>query len=235
MAEMVGLSLNIRLEWMELAANCRASGKSEEEAYPILNEKIGETIRSSTSLRRARAILFKMWYRPEDWFLDAGTRAAEGLTADERIGIHWALLLMRYPVFYDLCVVIGSLFDYRDEITLTQIRNRIFEKWGARNTLQNCLPKNIQTFKELKAITAAKSLGTYRKNTMVMNNADIMHLLCAAIIERSGKQYMTWEQLIQHPAIFPFKVENLTQADIAPSAQFRLAHMGDDVVISRCW
>ncbi len=231
MAERIGLSKNVALEWMELAANCRLSGKTQEEAYPVLNERISETIHSPVNSKQIRVILFNMWYRPEDWFLEACTKAAEGLPVDERIGIHWALLLKRYQVFYDLCVVIGGLFDYRDEITLAQIRNRIFEKWGARDTLQNCLSKNIQTFRELKSIIAVKPAGTYQRNKMAIDNARTMQLLCAAVIESSGKQYMTWEELIQHPALFPFSIENLTQADMASCNHLCLERMGDDVVI----
>ncbi len=231
MAERIGLSKNVTLEWMELAVNCRLSGKTQDEAYPILNEKIGETIHSPVNAKQIRVILFNMWYRPEDWFLDTCTKAAANLPTNERIGIHWALLLKRYQVFYDLCVVIGGLFDYREVITLAQIRNRIFEKWGARDTLQNCLSKNIQTFKELKSLSAAGAPASYQRKTMILNNAKIMQLLCVAIIEQSGKQYMTWEEVIHHPALFPFKIENLTQADMAFCDRLCLERMGDDVVI----
>ncbi|MBR6029740.1 MAG: hypothetical protein IKP40_11720 [Clostridia bacterium] len=58
-----------------------------------------------------------------------------------------------------------------------------------------------------------------------------MQLLCAAIIERSGRQYMTWEELMQHPALFPFRIENLTQADMASCEWLHLERMGNDVVI----
>lgn len=231
MAERIGLTKNVKLEWMELAANCRLLGKTQDEAYPILNSKIGEIIHSPVNSKQVRVILFNMWYRPEDWFLEASTNVAKTLTTDERIGVHWALLLKRYQVFYDLCVVIGGLYDYRDVVSLNQIRNRIFEKWGARDTLQNCLAKNIQTFKELKAISAADIPGTYSRNNMILNSPQIMQLLCAAILERSGRQYMTWEELIQHHALFPFRVENLTQADMAACDWLCLERMGDDVVI----
>ncbi len=231
MAERIGLSKNVTLEWMELAANCKLSGKTQAEAYPILNEKIGETIHSPVNSKQIRVILFNMWYRPEDLFLDYSVKAAENLSTDERIGVHWALLLKRYQVFYDLCTVIGGLFDFREEITLGQIRTRIFEKWGARDTLQNCLSKNIQTFKELKSIIATKAPGTYCRNTMTLNDQKIMQLLCAAVIERSGKEYMTWEEIVQHPALFPFQVVDLTQADMASCKHLCLERMGDDVVI----
>ncbi len=231
MAERIGLTNNVTLEWMELVANCRISGKTQEEAYPVLNEKIAESIRSPGNQKRIRVSLFNMWYRPEDWFLEASTDAANGLPTDERIPIHWALLLKRYQVFFDLCTVIGGLYEFRDDITLAQIRNRIFEKWGARDTLQNCLPKNLQTIRELKAMIPSGTLGTYNRNIMTMENPQVMQLLCAAIIERSGKEYMTWEEIIQHPALFPFRISNTTQADMAACDHLTLERMGDDVVI----
>ena len=66
---------------------------------------------------------------------------------------------------------------------------------------------------------------------MILNNAKIMQLMCVAIIERSGKEYLTWEEIIQSPALFPFRVENLTQADMASCEHIRLERMGDDVVL----
>ena len=231
MAERIGLSKNVTLEWMELAANCKISGMTQEEAYPVLNEKIGETIHSPVNSKQIRVILFNMWYRPEDWFLERSTEVAKGLPVDERIAVHWALLLKRYQVFYDMCTVIGGLFNFRDEITLAQIRSRIFEKWGARDTLQNCLSKNIKMFKELKSINAAKSAGTYTRNIMTVSDVNITQLLCIALITASGKEYMSWEDVIQHPALFPFHIVNLTQADMASCEHLFLERMGDDVVI----
>ena len=231
MAEMIGLTNNVTLEWMELAADCKILGKDLTEAHGILDENIALTIKSKDNIRKKRDIVLNMWYRPEDQFLLNSVKAANHLVSNERIGIHWALLIKRYQVFYDLSTVIGGLFNYREEITLGQIRTRIFEKWGARDTLLNCLPKNIQTLKELKSITSAKAIGTYCRNTLPLRNPKIMQLLCAAIIERSEKEYMTWEEIVQHPSLFPFSIDGLTQGDMASCEYLCLERMGDDVVI----
>ena len=42
---------------------------------------------------------------------------------------------------------------------------------------------------------------------------------------------MTWEQIVHHPAMFPFEIEHVTQADVAACNQLLLERMGDDVVI----
>ena len=66
---------------------------------------------------------------------------------------------------------------------------------------------------------------------MTVNDPKIMQLLCAAVIERSEKEYMTWEEIVQHPALFPFQIHDLTQADMASCEHLCLERMGDDVVI----
>lgn len=233
MAERIGLSKNVKLAWMDLAADLRACGKTQDEAYSILNEKIYETIKSPVNLKQIRGILFNMWYRPEDWFLARSTECIGSVAQSDRIAVHWALLLKRYSVFYDLSTAIGDLFSYRDEITLGQIRSRIFEKWGARETLQNALTKNIQMYKELNAIAAGRAPGSYVKGTVAVCDPRVVRLLVAALLEQSKREYMSWGDIIQHPALFPFQIEFVTQADMAACEYLRLERMGDDVVI-RC-
>jgi len=103
--------------------------------------------------------------------------------------------------------------------------------WGARDTLQNCLSKNIQMLRELKSLNTIKPAGTYTRNTMTLSDVNVMQLLCIAIITASGKEYMSWEEIVQHPALFPFHVNNMTQADMAACEKLTLERMGDDVVI----
>ena len=91
-----------------------------------------------------------MWYRPDDWFLAQSLQAADGLTALERISLHWALLIKRYQFFYDLSSSIGRLFEFRDEISIDLIRTRVFELWGFRGTLDACIRKNVKTIREMK-------------------------------------------------------------------------------------
>ncbi len=232
MAEQISLTNNVDLNWMELAVNCRVRGKSREEAREILNAKIGETIQSKDNIRKKRDILLNMWYRDDEWYLNRSVQAAEGMTTSSRIALHWAQLIRYYPVFYDLTRTVGTLFQYRDEITIQQIRERLFEIWGARATLLNSLPKNIQTLKELQALEATDNKGKYKKHITIIREPITVELLSIAIIQHSGQGSLTWEEIIQHPALFPFQIENVTQADMAASEKLRLNKMGDRIVIS---
>ena len=231
MAERIGLSKNVKLEWMNLAADQHLLGKTQTEAMPVIDERIHESIKCQANVRTIRAILMNMWFKNQDCFLEKATNVTRGISYNERLAVHWALLLVRYPFFYDLCSAIGNLFEFRDEITIEQIRNRVYDKWGARATLKPGLSQVIHMLKDLKILNPVKPTGTYTHNSIIVSDVNIMQLLCASIIFASGKEYMTWENITQHPAIFPFCVEGITQADMASWDQLCIERMGDDVVI----
>ncbi len=231
MAERVGLLRTVTLDWMDQAVNYRLTERSQEEAIALLDGQISGLYQNPVNIRQARTILINMWYRPDDWFLAQSLQAADGLTALERISLHWALLIKRYQFFYDLSSSIGRLFEFRDEISIDLIRTRVFELWGFRGTLDACIRKNVKTIREMKCMQEGKTNGFYTKETQPLSTVSAVQLLCAAVIERSGKEYMTWEEVISHPALFPFRIENVTQADMASCEHLSLERMGDDVVI----
>ena len=231
MAERIGLSKNVKLEWMNVAADQHLLGKTQNEAMPVIDEKIQESIKCQANVRTIRAILMNMWFKNQDWFLDKATEAASGASEQERLAIHWALMLARYPFFYDLCSAIGGLLEFRDEITLEQIRNRVFDKWGARATLKPGLSQVIHMLKDLNILNPVKPVGTYTHNKITVSDPNMMQLLCASVVMASGKEYMTWENITQHPALFPFVEEGLTQGDMASCEHLCLERMGDDIVI----
>ncbi len=231
MAERIGFSKNVKLEWMNLAADQHLLGKTQAEAMLVIDAKIRESIRCQANVRTIRAILMNMWFKNQDWFLEKATDVTRGISENERLPVHWALMLVRYPFFYDLCFAIGSLFEFRDRITIEQIRNRVFEKWGARETLKPGLAQVIHMFKDLMVLDPVKPTGTFTHNRIPVFDIHTMHLLCAATIIASGKEYMTWESVTQHPALFPFSIKGITQSDMASCERLSLEQMGDDVVI----
>lgn len=231
MAERVGFARNICEEYLNVVADCKLADKPLLETRDILNALIGTHIHAETNIKNTRVILLNTWYRNEPWFQDMCIEIAKEITTPERIPLHWALLMVAYPVFFDLCSIIGSMLDYRDEITATQIKERIFESWGARTTLLHALSKNLQTMKDIRILEPQAKNGVYKPICHTVDNKKIVSVLAAAILKCSGQEYMTWEEIIHHPALFPFTIEYVTQADLAAYDRFALERMGDNIVI----
>ena len=231
MADRVGFARNISEEYLNAVADCKLADKSLLETRDILNELIGSRIHAETNIKNTRVILLNTWYRNDSWLQDRCTEIAKEVTVSERLPLHWSLLLVAYPVFFDLCTIIGSMLDYRDEVSSTQVKERIFETWGARTTLLHALSKNLQTMKDMRILEPQKKNGVYKPLFHHVDDRKIVTVLAAAILKCSRLEYMTWEELINHPALFPFHIEHVTQADLAACDRFVLERMGDNIVI----
>lgn len=231
MAEQVGLARNFTLEWLDAAADCQMLGKDKAEAHEYLDSIISQKIQSKDNIRKTRTIMLNLWYSNEPWIMHESIAACRDVTRNERLPLHWALLLAYYPVFFDLCSVIGSLLEYRNTVTLQQIKSRIFEKWSARTTLEHSLSKNMQSLKDVGAMVPQQIAGAYTAANYTVDSKRIVYVLVDSILKNEQREYMTWEEIIHHPALFPFTIENVTQADLASCNHFVIERMGDDVVI----
>jgi hypothetical protein len=231
MAEKVGLSRNFKLEWLDLVADCQLAHLTKEEAQERLDEMIRQTINAKDNVRKTRTIILNLWYNTDDWYQSSCIAACQRIMKLERLPLHWALLMIRYPVFFDLCVVIGTMLDYREDVSLGHIRERIYEKWGARATLTHSLSKNIQSLRDIGVLEATKSPGIYRATKTIVTDRIIASILVVAVIECSGCNYLNWGEIIHHPALFPFQIEHVSQADVAACDRLTLEKMGDDVVL----
>ncbi|MCC8150416.1 MAG: hypothetical protein LIO96_02885, partial [Lachnospiraceae bacterium] len=158
MAKMVGLSRNLKLHWLNLMPGFLAEGLSEEEAKERLNEYLKFEIGSPTNLRKTREILMNIWYY-ENEFTEKLRPAALKLIEkfpDYALEIHWCMILAAYPIFRDICRLLGKMSEFQDEITLNQLKQKIYDEWGERTTLYHSIDKQIATLKAFNVLTSEK-------------------------------------------------------------------------------
>lgn len=230
MAEIVALSKPISIDLLNEVYEDYIAGLTKQESKEKLDEIIGQKISSKDNIRKTRTILQNLWYVDSDWFHEEAVSVARFLTRIERLPIHWALLMNYYRLFTDMCTVLGQLFEIKDSVSATQIKSEIYSKWGARSTLDASLSKTLKSLRDMEALTLGGSKTVYAKVTHSVSDPKIVALLFAAVMLATEQQYMTWESFITHPAIFPFAINNVTQADIAAVPYFVMERMGEQVV-----
>ena len=230
MAERVTLSKSIDLDLLNEVYEEYIAGFTKLESKAKLDEIIGQNISSKDNIRKIRTILQNLWFVDTDWFHEEASSAACYLTRVERLPIHWAMLMTCYPLFTDLCVVLGHLFELKDAVSATQIKEEIYSKWGARTTLDASLSKNIKSLRDMGVLTRAEKYTFYVKIMHKVLDPKVAALLFAAVMLATELQYMTWESFITHPAIFPFAICDITQADMAAVPYLSMERFGEQVV-----
>ena len=59
------------------------------------------------------------------------------------------MMLRAYPVFKDISKLLGRMAKFQTELTLKQIKQKLFDEWGESTTLFYSIGKLIATMKIL--------------------------------------------------------------------------------------
>ncbi|WP_243186893.1 hypothetical protein [Clostridium muellerianum] len=232
MAKIVGLSRPIKLEWLNKAVDLLKQGKSEEEIKNELNEYLSFEITSPTNLRKTREILMTIWIKTPDEFVSIKKLALE-LYDNENVNkilIHWCMILLTYPVFLDVCALIGKLIDIQETFTTAWLKQKLFDIWGERTTLLHSVDKMLQTLKCLGVVENQKK-GEYKASLIDIKNEKAVTLILLAIIATNSKAYYEIAELSQVPYMFPFSY-SVSHELLYSSDLFVLNNFGGKVVVT---
>ena len=228
---MVGLSRPIKLEWLNKTADLIVEGKSELEIKEELNEYLSYEIKSPTNLRKTREILMNIWIKSGDEFGELRCKAIEVYKHERsnKMAIHWCLMIAAYPVFADVCALLGKLTNIQDTFSTSWLKEKLVEVWGERTTLLHSSDKILQTLKYVDSIENIK-VGTYKTKKYVINDCETITLLIMTILLTNEKAYFEVSEIPNTPQMFPFEFV-VSHEWLHNSNCFSLNNFGGKVVL----
>ena len=130
MAKMVGLSRNLKLQWLNKVVELVLDGLTEEEIKNQLNEYLSFEIKSPTNIRKTREILMNIWVYEDEASSKIKKQALALITAfpEYNLVIHWCMMMAAYPVFVDMCKLISKISEFQDVIVLSQLKQKLFQE-----------------------------------------------------------------------------------------------------------
>lgn len=208
MAKMVGLSRNLKLRWLNKVVELVTDNLTENEIKEQLNEYLGFEITSPINIRKTREILMNVWVYENDY---SGQLKEQALTLIHKypenvMTIHWCMMLAAYPVFIDMCKLLGKLAEFQDEITLAQIKQKLFDEWGERATLFHSIDKLMATLKDFDSVACDKP-GKYHINKHKVNNSEVIKFMVYTMMCVDGRGYYSFTDLKSSTYFFPFEYQ----------------------------
>jgi hypothetical protein len=232
MAKMIGLSRSIKLEWLNKTVELVLESKDETQIKYELNEYLSFEIKSPIILRKTREILTNIWVRtPND--LSIIKQLALEAYKDEKsnkLALHWSMMLITYPVFCDVCALIGKLTNIQDTFTTSWLKEKLFEMWGERTTLFHSSDKILQTLKLFGAIENEK-VGVYHIKKHPITDVKTIQVLLLAILHLRERAYYEIAELSSLPQAFPFEY-NVSYELLHGSNLFTLSNFGGKIVLT---
>lgn len=231
MAKTVGLSRNIKMQWLNKAIDLLNENLVEAEYKAALNEYLAFEIGSAINIRKTREILMNLWF-----YQDAETDDIRSLGLslirlypDYSLPIHWCMMLITYPVFADVCKLIGRISDFQDEITLAQLKQKLFDEWGERTTLYHSTDKMITTMKDMGVLFCEKP-GKYHIRKHAVNNDQVVNFMLMAVMKICKNSYYTLSDLTNMGLLFPFEYQVKKEQLIADD-RFAINNFGGEITV----
>ena len=232
MAKMVGLSRNIKLQWLNKVYELVSDGLNEEAIKEQLNEYLSFEITSPTNLRKKREILMNVWVYHNDFTDELRHDAIELIRKypEYSVAIHWCMLLASYPVFSDLCKLIGKMSEFQDEIVLSQLKQKLFDEWGERTTLFHSIDKLIATLKALNVLQCNKP-GKYHVKKENISNDNVVRFMLYSVMCIDDAGYYNVQDLQSFVYLFPFSYKVDKEA-LYDDNRFVIGNIGGEMSIS---
>ena len=232
MAKMVGLSRNLKLQWLNKVVELVLEGHAEQEIKDQLNEYLRFEIESPTNIRKTREILMNIWVYDNELSNKIKATALELIKAypEYDLVIHWCMMMAAYPVFVDMCKLIGKMSEFQDEITLAQLKQKLFDEWGERTTLFHSIDKLVATLKALDVMVCDKP-GKYHVNTHKVSNPKIVAFMVYAMMLVDDSGYYAFTDINSSTYLFPFKYR-MEKETLFEDGRFAMNNFGGELSIS---
>ena len=175
----------------------------------------------------------RVWFYEDDYCLSLIRRNADDLLKrfpEYDIAIHWCMLLSVYPVYSDICRLIGRISDFTDIVTLSQLKQKMFDEWGERSTLHYSTDKIIATMKELDAISSEER-GEYMIKKHIIARSEIALFMVMVAMKVDGNSYYSFSELHNFDLLFPFEYK-ASKEELITYEHFAVSTFGGEVSVS---
>ncbi len=230
----IGFDRRIDLEWLDAAAAQVAAGAPTDEMRAYLWNLLDGVVdgdKFNSARGKTVTVLNHIWGKvsgPAALLRQRATAQLVGCTADERLALHWAMMIGTYPVFTDAAAAIGRLLTLQGSFTLAHLTRRLVGVWGERSTLERAGQRIVRSMVQWEVLRDTATRGMYEAVSRRRKiGPTVGTVLIEALLIDAEQASVPLDQLTGHPSLFPFDL-NVNASHIRGASQFRVHRQGLD-------
>jgi len=225
----VGFDRFIALEWAVTALRVRAGSGSLDE----LNELLDRADLGKETRRKSLTALRRLWLQPYPELSDFAQRGADIFKSDPSVpatALTWGMAISSYPFFGKVAELIGRLSSLQGDCAVAEVRRRMSELYGERDSTQRTILRVIQSQADWGAIERTeKGKRLVKLAPTSVDNEALVAWLVEAMLRYAGKALPVSalpSQAVMYPFVFDHslgylisKSSNLLIHSQGPSSQ----------------
>lgn len=228
--EVIGIKQVTRREWYDFALDHLINGDSVDAIHAALDQFISERRQSGgygerggQTYTKAVTQIMKCWVSPEKElrpFRDAVLAYARTADRSERVVLHWAVTIAVYPFWHRVAAVVGKLLNLQEAVSQSQIRQRCYEAFGERTTIERSARRVMRSFVDWGVLGDSDTKGMYRRiPPVVVSSHDLATLLIEAVLLAIPEGRAPQSLILSHPGLFPFQLPTINSSIFATSSE----------------
>jgi hypothetical protein len=224
----VGFDRKIRIEWLDAVAG-KMQNANEEELRNYLHDLLQNEHSALEARRKTVTVLMRIWFFIPEEYLNMREKALQAInkvSPQERLLIHWGMILLAYPFFRSIVSIIGKLCSLQGEFSFSQVLKDIEKSWGQRTTVERAVRRVIRSLYEWGVIDEAGERGVYVPSDKIgILTTDMELWLIEAVLKSGSSDFITFDQLHDIPCAFPFSF-SVSLSDFFQSDTFEISQQG---------
>jgi hypothetical protein len=142
------------------------------------------------------------------------------------------MMIATYPVFTDVAAAAGKLLSLQGSFTLAHLTRRLVSTWGERSTLSRASQRVVRSMIQWGVLEDTATPGVYRAASGRRPvGPTVGILLIEGLLIDAEESSIPVDQLVGHPALFPFRISvNAGHLRAAPQLQVHRHGLDTDVV-----
>jgi hypothetical protein len=218
--EAIGIKQAIRFEWIQKAANLLLAGLDAKTIRQELHESLADRKGNGSEGERSDQTrtfvvnnLMKIWVSPDPELIPFRDASLAFLRENPSmaLAVHWGMISAVYPFWFNVARQTGRLLALQDQVTQTQIINRLKEQYGDRQTIFRYGRYVLRSFVAWGVLKDSEAPGCYEKVASVSAaDPDLVILMFEAALMAIPEAKCALGLLLNNPAFFPFHVHTMT-------------------------
>ena len=144
--------------------------------------------------------------------------------------VQYLMLCLTYPVFKDVCKIMGKLFEFQDDITNPALKQKLYDAWGERGTLETTTRRITLTLKEMD-ILRNETKTRYLLHKLPITNDKVLDFVIAQGMRLDGSSYYSYTELEHLNILFPFQYE-VKKELLMQNDKYTMSGFGGEVAFS---
>jgi hypothetical protein len=225
MRSALGIDRTIKQAWLDLALDQLAEFPAPDDLRAFLGTRLQAELLNEARRARTAGIIVKIWSDIPARVVPLRTDALAILptiTSNERVWLHWGMALVAFPFFRDLAGIIGRLLAHREELSPSQVYERIFRHWEDRAVTRRAVHRTLSTLLDWGVLEQVGARKRYRAATGLSTRSRVLQVwLLEAILRAGPAAQIETRQLRRIPEAFPFALD-LKRSDIRRQIRLEL-------------